>query len=122
MSIILPEVDTERFQQQWLGDLDVLETLADHGDRPEIPRAIDISFVGNEGALNRLADISSKFGFTIQDRTTTEDGQEWLFLERTQTADLEAIRALRCLAIQLEDCFSVECDGWGCTAQVGSTH
>ncbi len=46
-----------------------------------------------------------------------ENGEPWLFLVRTQTADDEAIRDLTMTYLQMEDSFGVECDGWGCITQ-----
>jgi hypothetical protein len=69
-------------------------------------------------SLRRLQAACSNFGFEIQDFIEAdEQGQPWLFLVRTQTADEEAIRDLTMTYLQIEDSFGVECDGWGCAAQ-----
>ena len=118
----LPEVDPERLAKEWQGDQDVLGNLARSGDRPEIPRLVDVSFRGSDDDLERLAEEASSFGFHVLEHEETEDGDPWLFLAREQTADQASIKALTLLCLQIEVMFDVEYDGWGCMAQTGLIH
>ncbi|CUS43184.1 MAG: ribonuclease E inhibitor RraB [Pseudomonadota bacterium] len=118
----LPEVDQTRFEQEWLGDQDVLASLAKNGDRPEIPRMVDISFSGDEEALDRLAENAGELGFAVIDREENEEGGISLFLAREQKADAASIKALTLQCLQIEILYDVEYEGWGCMAETGSSH
>ena len=118
----LPEVDQTRFEQEWLGDQDVLARLAEGGDRPELERLVDVSFTGEEDALDQLADEAGQFGFSVIEREENEDGGISLFLARHQKADAETIKALTLQCLQIEILYDVEYEGWGCAAETGPTH
>lgn len=116
----LPEVDPVRFEQECSADQDVLAGLAGSGDRPEIARSVNVSFSGDDAALDRLADEAPMLGFSVLEREEGEDGTISLFLEREQKADADSIRALTLLCLQIELLFDVEYEGWGCMAQAGA--
>ena len=118
----LPQVDQARFEREWLGDQDVLARLAESGDRPELERLVDVSFAGDEDALDQLAEEAGKFGFSVIEREENEDGTMSLFLARHQTADAAAIKALTLQCLQIEIMYDVEYEGWGCMAETGSSH
>jgi len=118
--VIPPDIDAERFEREWEGDQDVLRSLAEQGDRSTEPRKVDVSFRGEKIALDALAERAAEYGFDILDWSDTEEGGPWLFLDRLQPADAEAIRNLTITCLQIERRFGVEYDGWGCVAQNGS--
>ena len=122
MSIKLPKVDQSRLDEEWEADKDVLANLAANGDKPRVPRPVDVSFRGSEEALQRLAEGAKPFGFVELDREIGEDGETYLFLECEQAVDEESIRALTRKCLQIEIMFDVEYDGWGCMAVNGATH
>ena len=115
----LRPIDPDRWSEVWSADLDVLESLAEQGDRPNIPRVVDVSFRGPADALDRLQTAAGNFGFTVQSRDPEGSEEPWLFLERVQTTNLETMREFTTTYLQIEDAFGVECDGWGCVAQNG---
>ncbi|MEM6907473.1 MAG: ribonuclease E inhibitor RraB [Pseudomonadota bacterium] len=113
-------IDPTRWDEVWTADLDVLRNLKENGDIPSIPREIDVSFRGTLSALRALAGACGNFGFKVQELIEKdEEGNPWLFIVRTQTADEESIRELAVTYLQMEDTFGVECDGWGCVGQKG---
>ena len=114
---MIEPIDPDRWDQVWADDMVVLRSLAKNGDRAEIPRLVDVSFRGSADALARLAASAANFGFTVQDRDTSEDNEPWLFLERMQTTDIESMREFTLTYLQIEDAFGVKSDGWGCMAQ-----
>jgi regulator of RNase E activity RraB len=116
----LPEVDPARFAEEWAADQDVLASLAENGDRPEIARAVDVSFLGDEDDLARLAEDAEELGFAVLEREEAEDGSFSLFLGREQKADAESIKALTLQCLQIELLYDVEYEGWGCAAETGS--
>ena len=118
----IPPIDPARLNEEWEADQDVLANLLENGDRPEIPRSIDVSFRGPPDALDRLAETADDYGFSIIEIEHSEDGEPWLFLARTQAADAESIQALTATCLQIEAMFGLEYDGWGCVAQTGLTH
>jgi len=117
----LPEVDPDRLEDEWLADQDVLANLAENGDKPEIVRAIDVSFRGDDESLSDLAAQAPSFGFSVLEREEAE-GETFLFLACEQGTDEASIRALTLKCLQIELLFDVEYDGWGCTAETGLIH
>jgi regulator of RNase E activity RraB len=115
----LPEVDQQRLQEEWLGDQEVLASLAENGDKPEIPRSVDVSFSGDDDALDRLAEEAEELGFAVIDREENEEGGMSLFLAREQKADAASIKALTLQCLQIELLYDVEYEGWGCMAETG---
>ena len=118
----LPPVDPARLDEEWEADQDVLANLRENGDRPEIPRPVDVSFRGPPEALERLEDAAEELGFEVMETEPSDDGEPWLFLQRVQTSDADAIKALTITCLQIEAMFGLEYDGWGCVAQTGLTH
>ncbi|MGH6781870.1 MAG: ribonuclease E inhibitor RraB [Sphingomonadaceae bacterium] len=118
----LPPVDPARLDEEWQADQDVLANLRENGDRADIPRPIDVSFRGSPDALDDLAEAAEDLGFEVIETEPSDDGEPWLFLQRVQTSDAEAIKALTITCLQIEAMFGLEYDGWGCVAQTGLTH
>jgi len=117
-----PAVDPVRLEQEWLQDQDVLANLAENGDQADIARPVDVSFRGSPETLELLSEKAEELGFDFLDIEESDDGDPWLFLVREQCTDPESIRSLTTICLQIEAMFSVEYDGWGCTAQTGLTH
>ncbi|EQB04315.1 ribonuclease E inhibitor RraB [Sphingobium baderi] len=122
MSIKLPAVDPARLDEEWEADKGVLANLAENGDKPRIPRLVDVSFRGSEKDFERVVTIASQFGFVELDREEGEDGELYLFLECEQAVDEQSIRALTLKCLQIEILCGVEYDGWGCEARTGAVH
>ncbi|MDE0947358.1 MAG: ribonuclease E inhibitor RraB [Sphingobium sp.] len=122
MSIKLPPVDEVRLAAEWEADREVLANLAANGDKPTIPRAVDVSFKGNDKDFDRVLEIASQFGMVELDREEDEDGDLFLFLECEQAVDEASIKALTKKCLQIEILCGVEYDGWGCEARTGAVH
>ena len=104
-------------KEQYGTTYDLLEaSLAD------IPRQIDVSFRGDIEALEELELAAAEFGFQLLEWAIEEENGPWLYLERTQTTEPDAIKTLTITCLQIEHRFGVEYDGWGCVAQDGTTH
>ena len=116
----LPEVSPERLAEEWAADKDVLASLRENGDVPEIVRAVDVSFRGSDAALDRLEESAGELGFEVIEREADEDGEMALFLGCEQATDDASIKALTVRCLQIELLYDVEYDGWGCTAEDGS--
>jgi regulator of RNase E activity RraB len=116
----LPEVDQARLDAEWAADKDVLASLRENGDLAEIVRPIDVSFRGDEEALDRLEESANELGFEVIEREEDEEGEVSLFLGCEQAADEESIKALTLRCLQIELLYDVEYDGWGCTAEDGT--
>ena len=115
----LPPADPERLAEERAADQDVLANLRKNGDRPDLPRSVDVSFRGPPAILEKLADAAEAHGFEVIEIEESDDGDPWLFLEREQPADDASIKSLTTLCLQFEAAFGVEYDGWGCVAQDG---
>lgn len=122
MSLNLPPVDPARLEAEWEADKAVLANLAENGDKPRIPRPVDVSFRGSEKDFERVLTIASQFGFVELDREEDEEGDLYLFLETEQAVDEASIRALTKKCLQIEILCGVEYDGWGCEARTGGVH
>ncbi|ANI76831.1 ribonuclease E inhibitor RraB [Sphingobium sp. EP60837] len=122
MSLNLPQVDPARLEAEWEADKAVLANLTENGDKPRIPRPVDVSFRGSEKDFERVLTIASQFGFVELDREEDEDGDLYLFLETEQAVDKASIRALTKKCLQIEILCGVEYDGWGCEARTGAVH
>lgn len=116
----LPEVSPARLEEEWAADKDVLASLRENGDRAEIVRPVDVSFRGDDEALDKLEEEAAELGFEVIEREEDEDGEVCLFLMREQTTDDVAIKGLTKLCLQIEQAYDVEYDGWGCTAEDGA--
>ncbi|MDB5703341.1 MAG: hypothetical protein JWN66_457 [Sphingomonas bacterium] len=115
----LPEVDQQRLDAEWDEDREVLASLAQNGDRPDLVRSVDVSFAGDDEALDRLAENADELGFIVLDREENEEGGISLFLAREQKADAASIKALTLQCLQIELLYDVDYEGWGCMAQSG---
>ena len=116
----LPEVSPQRLAEEWAADKDVLASLAENGDVATIVRPVDVSFRGDDEALDKLEQDAAELGFEVIEREEDEDGEICLFLGREQAADETAIRALTLKCLQIELAYDVEYDGWGCPAEDGT--
>ena len=116
----LPEVSPARLEEEWAADKDVLASLRENGDRPEIVRPVDVSFRGDDDALDKLEQDAGELGFEVIEREEDEDGEVCLFLGRDQAADDESIKALTLRCLQIAFTYEVEYDSWGCTAEDGT--
>ena len=115
----LPEVDQARLDAEWTADKDVLASLAENCDIATIVRPVDVSFRGDDKALDRLEENAEELGFTVIEREEDENGEISLFLGCEQAADEASIKALTLRCLQIETLYDVEYDGWGCTAEDG---
>lgn len=119
--VMVAKIASERWDEVWAADLDVIRNLRKNGDLPHVSRDVDVSFRGAVEELRRLEVASSNWGFRVLELVESDDdGQPWLFLVRSQTTDEEAIRDLTMTYLQIEDSFGVECDGWGCVGQMSA--
>ena len=116
----LPDSSPARLEAEWTADRDVLASLREAGDRPEIVRPVDVSFRGSDTALDKLEAEAGELGFEVIEREPDEEGDMCLFLRTEQTTDDAAIKALTRLCLQIELAYDVEYDGWGCTAEDGT--
>jgi regulator of ribonuclease activity B len=114
-------IDPARLKQEWEADQEVLASLAENGDRPDIARPVDISFNGSQEALEKLAEESEALGFDFLEIEESEEGELCLFLVREQQTDAASIKALTETCLEIEARFGVEYDGWGCPAMDGTT-
>ena len=110
-------LDQARWDEAWDEDRVVLTRLRRNGDVSDVTRPVDVSFRGDLTDLQRVAEASANWGFEVLELIEKdEDGKPWLFLVRPQKTDDETMREMAITYLQIEDAFSVRCDGWGCLA------
>ena len=109
-------IDPQTLAAEFAADDDVLASLKSNGDVSSVVRSIDVSFRGDVDGLEALAKHLEADGFSIIDRTRTENDTPWMFLAREQTTKREAIHALTQYCLEVAAEYSVIYDGWGCLA------
>ena len=109
-------IDSDILAAEFAADDDVLASLKSSGDVASVVRSIDVSFRGEIDRLEALAGRLETDGFSIIDRTRTEEDTPWIFMAREQSADRSAIHALTQYCLERADEFDVTYDGWGCVA------
>jgi regulator of RNase E activity RraB len=120
-------IDEARFEQEWEQDRELLAQLAANGDVATVERTIDVSFIGTELALEKLAEAAEDLGFEfaqlVPDEDADEEGQWRLDLDIVQTIEPDVVRALTRTCLEIEATYSgVEYDGWGCMATDGANN
>ncbi len=101
---------------QWMADRRVVDSLLAHGDRIDVPRAIDhwIRFDGEDAAI-AFASAVSALGFNRVHEDDSRGAQGVLVhLERTDPAVLGKIHDVAQGLRHLARRFGGEYDGWGC--------
>ena len=111
--------DADRLAEELAADAEVVRALRDNGDVAEIIRPVDVHFVGEAEAIERLEEAAEALGWTIIDLVPEDDGYATLSVQRQQTTTDEALRALTEDALRIEAAYAVSYDGWGTAAESG---
>ncbi|MEZ0133243.1 MULTISPECIES: ribonuclease E inhibitor RraB [Novosphingobium] len=112
----LPSIDPACVEAELAADGDVLRSLNENGDKPFIIRPVDVRFTGSTQEIKALQKAISSLGWRIVQCVTIDTGEKALDVQRDQTTDRDAIRALTETALRLEAKFNVKYDGWGTVA------
>jgi regulator of RNase E activity RraB len=112
----MPPIDPARVDAELAADEEVLQSLRENGDVPNIARHVDVRFVGPLEAVALLEKRIGALGWRVVQRVSLEDGTEALDVQRLQTTDAAAIRELTEAALRIEGEFGVQYDGWGTVA------
>lgn len=97
-------------------DADVMQSLRKNGDIPSIVRPVDVRFVGEAADIARLADAIRSVGWKVVQVVTLNDCQHALDIQRHQTTEPSAMRALTVEALNFVQTYNVRYDGWGAVA------
>ena len=111
--------DADRLAEELAADAEVVRALRDNGDVAEIIRPVDVHFVGEAEAIERLEEAAEALGWTIIDLIPEDGGFATLSVQRRQTTTDEALRALTEDALRIEAAYAVSYDGWGTAAESG---
>jgi regulator of RNase E activity RraB len=111
-----PIVDPERVEAELAADADVLRSLAENGNVPTVVRPVDVRFTGSVDAVALLEKQIISRGWRVVQRVGLEDGGQALDVQRDQTTDAQAIRALTEDSLSIEADYGVHYDGWGTVA------
>ena len=112
--------DAERLAEELAADADVVRALRDNGDAAEIIRPVDVHFVGEAEAIERLEDEIEDLGWTIVEIVSEDDGYVTLSVQREQATTDDALRALTEDALRIEAAYGISYDGWGTAAESGA--
>ncbi|MHC9420150.1 ribonuclease E inhibitor RraB [Sphingomonas citri] len=94
----------------------MLRSLRDDGDEPNVPRPVDVRFVGSPACVAKLEEQISSMGWRVVQRVTVDADSKVLDVQRGQTTGPAAIRRLTEAALEIEARFCVRYDGWGTVA------
>ena len=109
-------IDPHRIEAEIAADANVLRSLNENGDVPNITRPVDVRFVGPADNVDSLEEQTGALGWRVVQRVHLDDGSEALDVQRDQTTDPSAIRRLTEAALQIEAEYGVRYDGWGTVA------
>jgi regulator of RNase E activity RraB len=112
----LATVDPQRIENELAADADVLRSLRDDGDDPNIVRPVDVRFVGERANIAALEARIGSTGWRVVQRVTVDNRSEALDVQREQATDPASIRRLTEAALEIEGRYGVEYDGWGTVA------
>ena len=108
--------DPQRLQKELTSDAEVLRSLQDNGDEPDVRRPVNVRFVGTAASVARLRKSITSMGWRVVQRVPVDADSEALDVQRDQTTDPAAIRHLTEAALEIEERFGVRYDGWGTVA------
>lgn len=112
-SVIVPQ---DMLEQEWEADDEVLENLANNGDRPSAIRWVDVIFRGDPAALDALAETLLDDGWQVAETEEDTDGEWTMEARRRQSAERAAIHDLTRTCLGFAIAHGVEYDGWGTVA------
>ncbi|MBS3960974.1 MAG: ribonuclease E inhibitor RraB [Sandarakinorhabdus sp.] len=115
-----PKVDPDHLAAEIAADAEILQALLDNGDVNTLVRPIDLHFKGPQDRIEALADAADVLGFEFVEFGEYEDGDwvaDFVVEGTTQPADMAALTKR---ALETEQAFGVEYDGWGCAAHDGT--
>ncbi|MDB5707903.1 MAG: hypothetical protein JWN66_5019 [Sphingomonas bacterium] len=111
------QVDPRRLAAELAADADVVRSLRQNGDVPTIVRPVDVRFVGIADRVAKLVDAAPNLGWRVIQTVAQQDGTVALDLQRDQSTEGPALRALTEEALRTEAMFGVRYDGWGTAAE-----
>ncbi len=112
----MPNVDPERLSAELEADIDVMRSLRENGDIASIVRPVDVRFVGPASEIDRPANATDPMGWEVIQIVALGDGACALDVQRRQSTEPSALRALTIEALAIEQDFGVRYDGWGTVA------
>lgn len=116
----VPEIDPVQLAAEIAADAKILRALADNGDIDTLVRLIDLHFKGPQDRIEALAEAADALGLEFLEFGEYEDGEWAADFSITGTTEPEAMAALTKRALEIEQAYSVEYDGWGCAANDGT--
>lgn len=105
-------IDPQRLDSEIAADADVLRSLAENGDMPNVVRPVVAYFYGSPEAIGRLEQNLDALGWRLVHRMPLEDGTAGIAASRDQTTEPAAIRQFSEAALGIEVEYGVVYDGW----------
>jgi hypothetical protein len=109
-------IDPEKLAAELKADMDVMRSLRKHGDIASVIRPVDVRFVGQASDIDRLAKAASTIGWEVIQVVALNEGRAALDVQRRQSTEPSALRALTIEALNIEQAYDVGYDGWGAVA------
>jgi regulator of RNase E activity RraB len=116
----MPQIDPEQLAAEIAADAEILQALAENGDVATLVRPIDLHFKGPQDKIEALAEAADDLGFEFVEFGEYEDGDWAADFTIEGTTEPEAMAALTKRALEIEQAYGVEYDGWGCAAYDGT--
>jgi hypothetical protein len=115
----MTEIDPDRLANELAADADVIRSLRDNGDMSSIVRPVDVRLIGSAENIRCLADGITGSEWRVVQIVDLDGGEVAADIQRDQTTEATALKALTVDALRLETKFLVRYDGWGTVAKVG---
>ena len=100
---------------RWIGDRRVVDSLAQNGDRPEVPRPIEhYAYFDGSAVREAFLQAAIALGFTLVRRIepTAEHPRPGVIVAKTQPADLDTVHASTSALEKAATALGGEYDGW----------
>ena len=118
----IPMIDPDKLAAEIAADAEVLQALAENGDIATLVRPVDLHFKGSQEAIEALVEASEELGFEFIEFGEYEDGDIAADFIVESTVEPDVMAALVKRALEIEQVYGVEFDGWGCEAQTGNAN
>jgi uncharacterized protein (TIGR01619 family) len=104
-----------QYQQQHMGNQQVIDSLEESGDKLEVPRKVEHwLFFSDLKMMKRFIKDIRKEGFSIEEEPNqvNEDGKYTISISRVDSVDLHSINEVTDLLVEISEKHEGEYDGW----------
>ena len=102
-----------QYQQQHMGNRQVVDSLEEAGDNLEVPRKVEHWLYFDDAKMRkRFTKEVKKLGFTVDEEETSEEGEYLLTISRIDSVDFHSINKVTDFLVETSEKYNGEYDGW----------